>query len=103
MSRKLLAAILVIVVFMGGYSALSKKYNPLPVTEVSAATKFKPGMYKVLAPFTVSRSVKSNNTLVNPTVYRTFEYGEVIRIDSKGYCENYYVGNQSSCYLKYLG
>ncbi|MBO7426826.1 MAG: hypothetical protein J6U23_14230 [Clostridiales bacterium] len=90
MIKRLLSIILVLTVFLGGYSLLPKKYNPLPVNDVSAATTFRPGYYLCIKTF-VSVTLNTTDT---PSTARTpikvisakaYNIGELVYIDNRGY------------------
>lgn len=104
MIKKLLSVVMVLVVFVGGYAALPKEFNPLPAEDVSAATmmkgNFPAGTYKVLAPFSTNIVAVTSSFTLTQNKWVSFKYGEVIYINSSGCSKGVYVGNQSKAYLR---
>jgi len=106
MTKRILSVIMVLIVFFGGYAALPKKYNPLPTTDVSAAT-FASGAYKVLAPFTAEKidwqQELSSGYTITSYVTKRYKCGDVISVKSNGYTyDGYYVGGvlSNKAYIK---
>ena len=88
MTKRILSVVLVLVVFFGGYAAIPKKYNLLPVNDVFCATNYG-GVYQAKKTFTAETVIatvkgkdgKTYNIVAEKTYYKNQYY----TVTDKGY------------------
>ncbi len=88
MTKRILSAIMVLIVFFGGYAILPKKYNPLPVDDAYCATKNYGGLYYVNKTFTVwyTDTILTINKIPMMTKKsKVFKAGTYISLRTDGY------------------
>ena len=87
MTKRILSVVLVLVVFLGGYSVLPKKYNVLPVNDAYCATNYG-GLYYVNKKFTVEYDSTFSIKDGIPTITvktKTYKAGTYVSVTTKGY------------------
>ncbi len=90
MTKRILSVVLVLAVFFGGYTILPKKFNPIPVNDVNAATIFQPGYYMckktcVTVTLNTTNQACSANTPVYVVSSKAYNVGELVYINRSGY------------------
>lgn len=105
MTKRILSVVLVLAVFFGGYAILPKKFNPIPVNDVYAATTFKPGYYMCkrgcdIVTYNTTIEACTGNTPLRVVSQKSYNVGEIVYLNRKGcdganyvapYVKNYFV------------
>lgn len=89
MTKRILSVVLVLAVFFGGYAILPKKFNPILINDVNAATTFKSGYYMCkrgcdIVTYNTAFEACTGTTPLTVISRKTYNVGEVVYLNKSG-------------------